>query len=179
MAGGRRSVTANPISSPSPDVDMATVPAHLRITFAVLDNDGVALGHGKDLAELRVRFRAHTRVAISRANASVEQRGLTDWTFGDLPDHVLSSVADREVIGYPTLVDDGDTVSVRVLAEPTPALSRVRTSTQEEINMPGRTRTQSTIYNGTTSARFLRPEHRRVVCGRGRRPIGSQSRSDA
>ncbi|WP_332670354.1 ATP-dependent RNA helicase HrpA [Aromatoleum sp.] len=39
--------------------------------------------------------------------------GLTAWTFGPLPELLEVKVAGRDVIGYPALHDDGDSVSLR------------------------------------------------------------------
>ncbi|MCR2819935.1 ATP-dependent RNA helicase HrpA [Microbacterium sp. zg.Y1090] len=47
-----------------------------------------------------------------------EQSGLTDWTIGDLPALVDTRVAGGVVRGYPSLVDDGASVSVRIQATP-------------------------------------------------------------
>ncbi|HBR89963.1 MAG TPA: hypothetical protein DEA59_11980, partial [Microbacterium sp.] len=43
-----------------------------------------------------------------------ERSGITSWDFGDLPAVVDSKVAGGVVRGYPAVVDDGDTVSLRI-----------------------------------------------------------------
>ena len=48
--------------------------------------------------------------------ASIERSGLTSWTFGDLPEVLDTRVAGGVVRGYPAIVDDGKSVSVRVEA---------------------------------------------------------------
>ncbi|MDR6166676.1 ATP-dependent helicase HrpA [Microbacterium paludicola] len=47
-----------------------------------------------------------------------EQTGLTDWTFGDLPELVDTRVAGGVVRGYPALVDEGASVALRIEATP-------------------------------------------------------------
>nr|WP_245645412.1 ATP-dependent RNA helicase HrpA [Pseudonocardia acaciae] len=95
------------------------VAEHLLITFRVVDEDGSVLGTGKDLDELRRRFAKRTRTAVSEAaGADLERSGVRTWA--DIGVDELPSVVRRErdgyqVVGYPALVDAGDSVDVRVL----------------------------------------------------------------
>jgi ATP-dependent helicase HrpA len=91
------------------------VPDHLRITFRVVDDRGRALAEGKDLAELRRRLRERARRALSSAAGDVERHGLRGWTFGELPRHLERRVAGHVVRAYPALVDEGDSVAIRLL----------------------------------------------------------------
>jgi ATP-dependent helicase HrpA len=91
------------------------LPAHLRATFRVVDDGGELVGVGKDLAELRRRFEPRLAGALSEAASTVEQVGLTDWTFDVLPDTFEQTRAGHQVKGYPALVDEGSTVAIRVL----------------------------------------------------------------
>jgi len=95
--------------------DWASVPAHLRMTFRVLDSEHGTLGEGKDLEVLRRQLQPRVRVAVSEAVAGVERAGLTSWTIGELPRTVEHAVGGQTVRGYPALVDNGASVSVRVL----------------------------------------------------------------
>lgn len=134
------------------------VPAHLRVSFKVVDSGGKVLGEGKDLAELQERLAPATRRAIadslgatpastapgaggkaqqrrngkasdagaatrpqaagvpgtSTAAGFVEQEGLTEWSFGTIERQVSSMVKGHTVTGYPALVDQGTSVSLRV-----------------------------------------------------------------
>lgn len=56
--------------------------------------------------------------ATPAAPAAPEQEGLTAWTFGALPESVDTRVAGGVVRGYPSLVDDGASVSLRMQATP-------------------------------------------------------------
>ena len=106
------------------------VPDHLRVTFRVLDDDGRTLAEGKDLAVLRERLRPKLREAISDAVAEVEHTGLTDWTIGELPRSVERKVAGLPVHGYPSLVDAGTAVDVRVLDSPADQHEQMRAGTR-------------------------------------------------
>ncbi|MEU3341570.1 ATP-dependent RNA helicase HrpA [Streptomyces sp. NPDC006668] len=105
------------------DFDWSKVPDHLRITFRIVDERRRKLAEDKDLEALKLRLKPKARQAISQAAAataerqggeSLERKGLTDWTIGSLTRVFETRRAGQPVKAYPALVDDGDTVSVRL-----------------------------------------------------------------
>jgi ATP-dependent helicase HrpA len=84
--------------------------------FRIVDEFARTLGRGKDLEALKRRFAEEGRQALARAAAGLERRGLKHWTFGDLPRTVRGAWAGQAVEGYPALVDEGDSVAIRVLS---------------------------------------------------------------
>ncbi|MGW5635483.1 ATP-dependent RNA helicase HrpA [Streptomyces sp. NPDC003832] len=105
------------------DFDWARVPEHLRITFRIVDERRRKLAEAKDLEALRLRLKPRAREALSQAAAatasreggeSLERKGLTDWSIGTLTRVFETRRAGQPVKAYPALVDDGDTVSVRL-----------------------------------------------------------------
>ena len=90
--------------------DWSRVPAHLRMTFRVVDDAGRTVAEGKDLEALRHKAQPAVREALSSAAGDVERGGLTTWT--DVP----RTFASGTVQGFPALVDEGSTVGVRVLS---------------------------------------------------------------
>ncbi|OAH14964.1 ATP-dependent RNA helicase HrpA [Streptomyces jeddahensis] len=105
------------------DFDWAKVPDHLRITFRITDERRRKLAEDKDLEVLKLQLKPKARQALSQAAAataersggtSLEQTGLTDWTIGSLTRVFETRRAGQPVKAYPALVDDGDTVSVRL-----------------------------------------------------------------
>lgn len=122
------------------DFDTERVPAHLSMSFRAVDERGRTLGSSRDLAELQQRLAGRSRASVARslaraaprpgaqtapaapgepaAGAITERTGLTEWTVGDLPDLVDTRVAGGVVRGYPALVDEGASVSLRIEATP-------------------------------------------------------------
>ncbi len=105
------------------DFDWAKVPEHLKITFRIVDERRRKLAEDKDLEALKLRLKPKARKALSQAAAatasreggeSLERKGLTDWTLGTLTRVFETRRAGQPVKAYPALVDDGDTVSVRL-----------------------------------------------------------------
>ncbi|MER6061976.1 ATP-dependent RNA helicase HrpA [Streptomyces sp. NPDC001792] len=116
------------------DFDWSKVPDHLKITFRIVDERRRKLAEDKDLEALKLRLKPKARKALSQAAAatasreggeSLERTGLTDWTIGTLTRVFETRRAGHPVKAYPALVDDGDTVSVRLFdteAEQTEAM---------------------------------------------------------
>jgi ATP-dependent helicase HrpA len=100
------------------DSSLHQLPPYLRVTFAVEDTAGKPMASAKDLGALRARLQRPLRQVIADANRSVERRGLTTWDFGTLPASIDTTVGGQVVRGYPSLVDEGATVGVRVHADP-------------------------------------------------------------
>jgi ATP-dependent helicase HrpA len=89
--------------------DLSRLPAHLRITFRVMDS-GHELASGKDLDELRQRLRPRLQTMLNDAASDLIRTGLRDWSIGTLP-RVFTR--DR-VTAYPALADTGHAVDVRL-----------------------------------------------------------------
>ncbi|MEV5363750.1 ATP-dependent RNA helicase HrpA [Streptomyces cellulosae] len=105
------------------DFDWSRVPDHLKVTFRIVDERRRALAEDKDLEALKLKLRPKARKALSQAAAataqrqggeSLERKGLTDWTIGSLTRVFETRRAGQPVKAYPALVDDGDSVSVRL-----------------------------------------------------------------
>lgn len=104
------------------DFDLSRVPDHLKITFRVVDERRRKVAEDKDLEALRVQLRPKARQALSQAAAatagpsgeSIERSNLTDWTIGTLDRVFETRRAGQPVKAFPALVDQGETVAVRL-----------------------------------------------------------------
>ncbi len=103
--------------------DLSRLPAHLRITYRVLDGDQ-ELASGKDLGELRDRLRPRLQKMLTGAASDLLRTGLKSWDVGTLPrtfthDDDRASPGGRPpqtppLVAYPALADTGDAVDVRL-----------------------------------------------------------------
>ncbi len=91
---------------------------HLRMNFRVLDTTGKVLGEGRDLDLLAAALRPRLRATLRRASADLEQRGRRGWEFGTISPVVETERDGKLLRGYPALVDEGDSVGLRVLSTP-------------------------------------------------------------
>jgi ATP-dependent helicase HrpA len=86
--------------------------------FVVSDDSGEVHDVGTDLAAIKGRLVGSARQSIAAAAPIDERRGITTWDIGDLPRMVESADRDLDVRAYPTLLDVGDSVSLRVVTTP-------------------------------------------------------------
>ncbi|WP_416365293.1 ATP-dependent RNA helicase HrpA [Rathayibacter sp. VKM Ac-2879] len=103
------------------DFDLDRIPSHLRVTFAVADERGRTIAAGKDLAPLAERLRGRVRdevarVVEARIPDALERRGLTSWDMPELPRVTDTRQGGNTIRAYPALIDEGDSVSIRLLA---------------------------------------------------------------
>ncbi|OON31060.1 ATP-dependent helicase, partial [Micromonospora sp. Rc5] len=90
------------------------LPAHLRVSFRVLDEENKPVAEGKDLPALQRQLRQEVRQVVAAAAPDVARTGLTQWDFGTLPRTIEQVRAGYAVTAYPALVDEGSTVGVKV-----------------------------------------------------------------
>ncbi|WP_327368851.1 ATP-dependent RNA helicase HrpA [Streptomyces sp. NBC_01217] len=104
------------------DFYLDRIPDHLKITFRIVDERRRKVAEDKDLEALKLQLRPKARQALSKAAAatagpsgeSIERSGLTDWTIGTLNRVFETRRAGQPVKAYPALVDQGETVAVRL-----------------------------------------------------------------
>ncbi|HET6424402.1 MAG TPA: DUF3418 domain-containing protein [Planctomycetaceae bacterium] len=91
------------------------LPDHLRMRVEVVDTKGNTLGVSRDLDELRTQLGAKAAATFSAApDPKWTRDGLKTWDFGPLPESVPIERAGLKLTGYPTLLDRGDSVSLRL-----------------------------------------------------------------
>ncbi|MFC7340916.1 ATP-dependent RNA helicase HrpA [Saccharopolyspora griseoalba] len=98
----------------SADWDLQKVPEHLKMTFRVIGRKKRKLAESKDLEQLKRDLKPEVREEISAAADDVEQGGLRSWSFGELPRTFSQRRGGNVVKAYPALVDEGETVAVRM-----------------------------------------------------------------
>ncbi|HEY0009699.1 MAG TPA: DUF3418 domain-containing protein, partial [Tepidisphaeraceae bacterium] len=98
------------------DFQAEQIPPHLFLNVRVLGPDDRVLAEGRDLAALRAKLGQQVRQQInSLADPRYTRDDLSKWDFGDLPQSVPVTVNDAIISGYPTLVEEGTKVSLRLL----------------------------------------------------------------
>ena len=116
----------------------SALPEHLRMKVRLVDEQGRALAIGKDVTALK---RRHGEGAAAAAAAQtspgwghdIERDGITRWDFGALPAHLDITRAGIRMRGFPALVDQGDSVAIRVLDSELGAEQAMRTGLRRLI----------------------------------------------
>ncbi|MFT3907307.1 MAG: ATP-dependent RNA helicase HrpA [Steroidobacteraceae bacterium] len=90
------------------------LPPHLRMNFLLLDDAEKVIARSRSLAALRAQHAG----ASQREYAQQSQltSGVRSWEFGDIPEQQESEKNGRRQVGYPALVDEGETVGLRAFA---------------------------------------------------------------
>ena len=96
------------------------LPAHFSFNFKLVDEDERQLGMSRSLTELRGEWGGKAKQEFSELHETPsEYSGMTDWTFGELPELMEVDVGSGQmVLGYPGLSDDGESVSLCIFDSP-------------------------------------------------------------
>ncbi|BCX82038.1 ATP-dependent helicase HrpA [Methylomarinovum caldicuralii] len=91
------------------------LPDHLQMNFQVLGERGRVLAQGRDLERLKTKLALSARETFARSDAGdLTRTGLKRWDFGPLPRSHKMRRKGQLVIGFPALVDEGDSCAVRL-----------------------------------------------------------------
>jgi ATP-dependent helicase HrpA len=112
------------------------LPPHLRMRFRVEDRQGEVVAEGEDLDALReaVKPRLREQLVAASRSAAVERSGARSWDFGDLP-RELAPAAGGGLRAFPALVDEGETVGVRLFETAAEQASAMRAGTRRLLRL--------------------------------------------
>jgi ATP-dependent helicase HrpA len=97
------------------DWRLGELPQHLRMQFCIIDEASHELAASRDLGELRQKLGQTAQMTFAQsADTTHEREGLIQWDFGDLPEKVSFNRNGAQLTAYPALVDDSDSVSIRL-----------------------------------------------------------------
>lgn len=97
------------------DFDPRSLATHLRPHYRVVDH-GHVMAEDDDLALLKQHFLDEARALLDEGGHALEATGATNWVFGTLPRTVTAEGLGQTVTSYPAVVDEGDSVGVRLFA---------------------------------------------------------------
>jgi ATP-dependent helicase HrpA len=91
------------------------LPPHFVMNYKLIDEHGRQLDMNRSLLVLRGEWGREAKDEFAELHETpAEYTQLTDWTFGELPELMEVPVGGQTIIGYPALIDDGETVSLKV-----------------------------------------------------------------
>ena len=91
--------------------------AYLTPRIEVIDEHGIIIGASRDLGSLQGQFAQEAQQVVQQAGSKIERRGMIGWEFDTLPETIeFSQPGSPKVVGFPSLVVEGKTVSLKVLA---------------------------------------------------------------
>ncbi|GIU14344.1 ATP-dependent RNA helicase HrpA [Shewanella sp. MBTL60-007] len=97
------------------DFDTTQLVKHLLVNFKIEGDKGKLLAEGRELEPLKASMQGQVVQAIRKvADSGIEQKGLEQWSFGDLPKQFEQKKGNFEVKAFPALVDDKSSVSIKL-----------------------------------------------------------------
>ncbi len=106
--------------------DGAEIPAHLKMNFRVVDDAGRELAGGRDLAALKAQLGQAAQLTFAKVETGLERDNIRVWDCGDLPEQLAFTHNGRKLTGYPALVDQRDSVAIRLFDVKSTADSAMR-----------------------------------------------------
>ncbi|MGH8678799.1 MAG: ATP-dependent RNA helicase HrpA [Burkholderiales bacterium] len=92
------------------------LPPHLTMNFRIVDEQGRELAMGRDLVQLRAELGVKAQRSFTEsAGAQFERKGLKSWDFDELPEIMEIDRGGQKIVGFPALIDEGDSVSLTLL----------------------------------------------------------------
>jgi ATP-dependent helicase HrpA len=95
-----------------------TLDAFYRMNIHVLDERNQVIDRGRDLTELRERYRGHVQSSLQSAGESIERDSVTAWDFGVLETACTLKRGPVQMRAFPALVVEQERVALRLLDNP-------------------------------------------------------------
>ncbi len=107
------------VTIPDDAWELTELPPHLKMNFKVVDDKGKLLTQHRSLALLKQQLQGQVQQTLSNvAERGIEQDGLTQWSFGELPREYVKVQAGYEIKAYPALVDQKGSVAIQLMDSP-------------------------------------------------------------
>ncbi|HUQ11418.1 MAG TPA: ATP-dependent RNA helicase HrpA [Steroidobacteraceae bacterium] len=107
------------------------LPPHLRFNFLLIDDASKVIARSRSLAALRERHAGASQKEYAKQSQLVT--GERTWVFGEIPER--QDAGERQQVGYPALVDEGESVGLRAFATPAEARASHRRGTARLIRL--------------------------------------------
>ncbi len=143
------------------DFDLSQLSKHLLINFRVEDDTDKLVAQSRNIEQLKGSLQGHVTQAIrSVADSGIEKSDLIAWSFGNLPQQFTQKKGNFEVKAFPALVDDRESVSIKLFDDENEAIRAHRAGLQRLllINIPSPVKhLQKTLPNKAKLAMYFNP----------------------
>ncbi|MFO0871906.1 MAG: ATP-dependent RNA helicase HrpA [Pirellulales bacterium] len=108
------------------DFQLAKLPHYLQVYVRVVGERGQTLAAGRDLEQIWNRLGVRPMPFREIPDAEWSRSGLTTWECGDVPEEIRVRRGGIELPAFPTLIDRGNSVDLRLLDSRDEACRRLR-----------------------------------------------------
>jgi len=109
------------VDIPKEDWKVDSLDAYYRLNIKVEDERGKLIEEGRDLLELRERYKGQVQERLADAGSSIEREAIEEWNFGELAKSCDLKRAGVSIRAYPALVDEGKQIALRLQDNPVEA----------------------------------------------------------
>ena len=118
-------IAGQPISAES--FKLEKLPPHLNVNVQIVDAEGQTVAEGRSLTELREQLGPEAATTVVEVTDSQwHQDGLKEWSWGELPTEITVTRGSTQMSAWPMIVDQGDTVGLRLADSLTAAKLQTR-----------------------------------------------------
>jgi ATP-dependent helicase HrpA len=125
LAGHLHKISGLPI--PDDVWQIQNIDNHYLMNFRIVDEKGGLLASGRDLSQLKASLKHRAQEQLNQLDTSgYEKTNITRWDFGDLPQAIEVQQAGLAFKAYPALIDEQDSVSLKLLDNLPDAVAQTR-----------------------------------------------------
>ncbi len=137
--------------------DLNRLPDHLRPTFRVFDETDATIAEGRDLDDVKAEVHGQVEADLAVTTHELEKSGETTWVFGTIPTTTTTTAAGAEVLVYPALFDEGETVGLSLLPSGDDQWASMWGATRRllQLNLPGQAKTFRSLLTNATNLALL------------------------
>lgn len=97
------------------DFDLTALPKHLSFYFIITDIKKRVLMQGRDLEYIRHKLKDEVKSSLAQVVKEMpKQEGITSWSFDNIPKTQTRMLSGLEIVAYPALKDEGNSVSLEL-----------------------------------------------------------------
>ncbi|HEY6528442.1 MAG TPA: ATP-dependent RNA helicase HrpA [Cellvibrionaceae bacterium] len=89
-----------------------------QMNIKITDDKNQLIAQGRDLAELRLKYRANVQQSLQNVGDDVERTGINRWDFGVLEHESTLMRGKVRIRAYPALIDQGALVDLKLIDNP-------------------------------------------------------------
>ena len=122
------------------DFELSKLPRHLHLNLRVVDDTGGVQQSGRDLEQLLQGLKTTRAEGADSAfsDQAWNRDGLVDWDFGELPSEVSIDNGGIQIVAFPALIDQADSVQLRLVDMPEKAVVATRRAVVRLLAMANR-----------------------------------------
>lgn len=109
------------------DWDLSKLTPHMLMNFKLMDEQGQVVAMGRDLLQLQQDLKHEAQQSFAAVPVwDGERENISAWDFGDLPQQVEFERNGVQMRGYPALIDNKESVAIKLLDTPEQAERETR-----------------------------------------------------